>query len=128
MSESDRVVMITGAGSGIGAATAELFANLNSQLILIDIEEDSLKDISAKLKEKAAGIIPMIVDVSSPEQVQNCIKKIEMQFGKLDVLVNNAGISNRALLNTADHTLEDWDRVIAVNQSGVFFCMKYALQ
>ncbi len=124
----DKIVIITGAGSGIGAATAKLFAKNGAIVIVSDINEANANLICEQIKN-AGGIAEMILtNVTKFEEVEKLVAEVVAKHGRLDVIVNNAGIANKQLLRTAEHTLEDWENVVAVNQTGVFYCMKIALQ
>jgi len=116
--------VITGAGSGIGAATVRFFAKKEAYVVLADISLEKMVDI--------ADSIPMEcmiqkTDVSQYDQMQSLAGAVIKKYGQIDVWVNNAGIGPTQMLKTADHSLQDWERVIAVNQSGVFYGMKVAL-
>lgn len=124
MSFKEKVIVITGAGSGIGAATVRFFAKKEAYVVLADISLEKMVDI--------ADSIPMEcmiqkTDVSQYDQMQSLAGAVIKKYGQIDVWVNNAGIGPTQMLKTADHSLEDWERVIAVNQSGVFYGMKVAL-
>ncbi len=124
MSFKEKVIVITGAGSGIGAATVRFFAKKEAYVVLADISLEKMVDISDS--------IPMLcmiqkTDVSQYDQMQSLAGAVIKKYGQIDVWVNNAGIGPTQMLKTADHSLQDWERVIAVNQSGVFYGMKVAL-
>ena len=124
MSFKEKVIVITGAGSGIGAATVRFFAKKEAYVVLADISLEKMVDI--------ADSIPMEcmiqkIDVSQYDQMQSLAGAVIKKYGQIDVWVNNAGIGPTQMLKTADHSLQDWERVIAVNQSGVFYGMKVAL-
>ncbi|MDA7501678.1 glucose 1-dehydrogenase [Chitinophagales bacterium] len=123
----DKVVVITGGGSGIGAATAKLFAKEKAKLAIVEINPQNGQAIAADLKALGAEFEIFKADVSNYKQVESVFQQVIERFGAVDVLVNNAGIGNKNPAKTADHTLEDWDNVIAVNQHGVFYCMKVVL-
>ena len=128
MEVKDKVVLITGAGAGIGAASAKLFAQQGATVVVSDIKlKKAQRTVDAITAEKGSAIA-MQLNVIQHEEVATLIKNIVGKYGRLDVIVNNAGIGPRQTLKLADATLEDWDKVIAVNQTGVFYCMKYALQ
>ena len=128
MSLENKVVIVTGAGSGIGAATAKLFASKKAKVIISDVNESNANKISSEIKE-AGGIADTILcNVTEFNQVDGLIKETIAMHGQLDVFVNNAGIGNKHFYKTAEHTVEDWEQVIAVNQTGVFYGMKLALQ
>ena len=128
MNFENQVVIITGAGSGIGAATALQFGDYGATVIVSDINETEAQNVVRSITEKGGKAEAVKTDVSSFEQVKNLVKNTVEKHSKLDILVNNAGIGPRQMLKAGDHTLEDWDRVIAVNQTGVFYGMKCALQ
>ncbi len=119
----DKVVIVTGAGSGIGAATAKLFASRGARVVLTDINSSAIEDIAKSLNNAVA----VAADVSNYDEVRSLISTVIKQHGRLDIMVNNAGIGPKEMNRTSEHTLEDWDSVIAVNQTGVFYCMKLAL-
>ncbi|WP_299897471.1 SDR family NAD(P)-dependent oxidoreductase [uncultured Aquimarina sp.] len=128
MQVQNKIVIVTGAGSGIGAATAKHFAKHKATVIVSDIKEGKAKRTADQILDEGgkAAVIP--ANVASYEEVETLITKTVDQFGQLDVMVNNAGIGPRNMSKTAEYTLQDWDNVIAVNQTGVFYCMKLALQ
>lgn len=128
MNVKDKIVIITGAGSGIGAASALLFAEHGAKVIVSDLNFDSAQRVALAISEKGFPASATQTDVSKYEDVENLIHETVNDFGRLDVIVNNAGIGPRKMAKVEDHTLDDWDRVIAVNQTGVFYCMKLALQ
>lgn len=123
MNVKDKIVIITGAGSGIGAASARLFAQHGATVVVSDINIENAEKVASEIQ----GAIAIKTDVAKYGEVENLINTVVAKYGRLDVMVNNAGIGPREMKKTAEHTLEDWDRVIAVNQTGVFYCMKLAL-
>jgi len=124
MKVKDKVVIVTGAGSGIGAATAKLFTDHGAKVVVSDINLNAAQQVADGLDEAFA----IKTDVSKYEEVESLINQTVEKYGRLDVMVNNAGIGPEEMNKTAEHTLEDWDSVIAVNQTGVFYCMKLALK
>ena len=128
MDVKDKIVIVTGAGSGIGAATAKHFAKYGAKVVVSDIDLDSAKKVADEIVTNFGESLPIKANVAVFEEVENLIQHTVTVFGKLDVIVNNAGIGPRNLLKTGDATLKDWDVVIAVNQTGVFYCMKLAIQ
>ena len=128
MQVENKVVIVTGAGSGIGKATALHFAHHKSNVIVSDINLEAAQKVVDEILANNGKSIAIKTNVANFNEVEDLIKQTVVQFGQLDVMVNNAGIGPEKLLKTADSTLEDWDAVIAVNQTGVFYCMKLALQ
>ncbi|SEK33294.1 NAD(P)-dependent dehydrogenase, short-chain alcohol dehydrogenase family [Aquimarina amphilecti] len=128
MQVKDKIVIVTGAGSGIGAATAKHFAKHHATVIVSDIKEEKAKTTVEQIKQEGGKAVVITANVAKYEDVEQLISETVSQFGQLDVIVNNAGIGPRNMSKTAEYTLEDWDSVIAVNQTGVFYCMKLALQ
>ncbi len=122
----DKIVLVTGAALGIGKAAAQAFAGLGAKLALADIHEKEGKKVLAELQAEGAEAFFMQTDVADYEVVKAFVAKTVETFGGLDIALNNAGIGSE-LRRTADFQLEDWDRVIAVNQTGVFYCMKEEL-
>jgi len=123
----EKVVLITGAAGGIGRAIAKKFASDKAKLALNDIPqaEGELKKVVEELKKEGVEIKYFLADISKYEEVERMMEDIKKEFGRLDVLVNNAGnIADRTL---AKMTKEEWQKVIDVNLTGVFNCSKLAL-
>ena len=127
MQVKDKVVIITGAGSGIGEASAKLFAEHGAKVVVSDINLANVERVKAEITEGGGVAIAVQTDVTKYEQVEILINTAVEIFQKLDVMVNNAGIGGKEQHKTAQHTLDDWHNVIAVNQTGVFYGMKRAL-
>jgi NAD(P)-dependent dehydrogenase (short-subunit alcohol dehydrogenase family) len=117
-----KVAIITGAGSGMGAATAELFHREGAKLVLVDVSGQQ-EDVAKRLGD---GVIAVHADVSRESDVEAMVEAALGTFGKLDVLYNNAGIDGLQA-RTADYTKEAWDQVIAVNLNGPFLGMRYGI-
>jgi NAD(P)-dependent dehydrogenase (short-subunit alcohol dehydrogenase family) len=128
MEVKNKIVIVTGAGSGIGKATAIHFAKYGATVVVSDRKLDTAKKVANTIVTNGGKALPIEADVSKFNEIENLVSKTVKEFGQLDVIVNNAGIGPKNLLKTGDATLEDWDKVIAVNQTGVFYCMKVALQ
>ena len=124
----NKIVVVTGAGSGIGAATAELMAANGAVVVASDINPKSLQKIVDRINNAGGSASGLKADVSKFGEVEQLIGYAVKEHGRLDVLVNNAGIGGKNQNKTHKHTLEDWHDVIAVNQTGVFYGMKLALQ
>lgn len=123
----DKVALITGAGSGIGRATALLFAREGAEVVVVDYNEDTARETVDLIKKDGGEAIFIKADVSKSGEVQNMIKETVKKYGKIDVLYNNAGIEGEQA-PTAECSEENFDRVIAVNLKGEFLGMKYGIQ
>lgn len=122
-----RTALITGASRGIGAAIAEAFAQNGYNLILTcDKTFDRLTSLSVRLAD-TYGIkcIPLQTDMGNASCVEELFSRLEMEYGRLDVLVNNAGISYIGLLH--EMPIAEWERIISVNLSSCFYTCKYAI-
>lgn len=120
----DKVAIITGAGRGIGKATALKFAQEGAKLLISDVNEADLETAAGEIEEAGGKVVTMKVDVTSRQQVKEMVDKAVRVFGRLDILVNNAGITSDNQLYKM--TEEQWDKVIAVNLKGVFNCAQAA--
>jgi len=127
MEVKNKIVIVTGAGSGIGKAAAIHFASYGATVVVSDINFDSAKKVADQIVTNGGESLPIKTDVTKFQEVEDLVNQTLSSFERLDVIVNNAGIGP-ILLPTHKAKLEDWDRVIAVNQTGVFYCMKVALQ
>jgi NAD(P)-dependent dehydrogenase (short-subunit alcohol dehydrogenase family) len=124
MNFKDKVVIITGAGRGIGLATAKKFASLGAIIVLADIKQDELDQGVAEVKKAGApDAWGSLCDVSVETQVVATISGAIQRFGKLDVIVNNAGLMMFKPLE--EQTLEDWQKIFSVDLFGAFFFIKH---
>lgn len=122
----DRICIVTGAASGIGKAAAVRLAEEGARVALFDIQDDAGRALAAELEGRGLPARYWHVDVSSEVAVKGAIDGVANHFGGLHVLVNNAGIAG-ASAPTHELREADWDRVLAVNVKGVFFCTKHAI-
>ena len=123
----EKVVLITGSSKGIGKATAIEFAKIGGYKVVINYltDRENAEKLSSYLKQEyKIETLVIKADVSNEEQVRNMIQEIIDKFGKIDVLVNNAGIAIDKELE--DRTVEDWKRTLEVNTIGTFLVSKYA--
>ena len=120
----EKVAIITGAGAGIGEATALLFAKEGASVCCVDLAETGQK-IAQKIKGSGGKSLFVKADVSKPVDAKRIIDKTIETFGKIDILFNNAGI---VVPGRVDNTsIEDWDKTMAVNVRGIFLLSKYAI-
>ena len=110
---SGRVVLVTGAARGIGRTIAETFAREGAHVVAMDLDADAL----AGMEQDSHAALALPCDITDPAQVREAVAAIEERFGRLDVLINNAGINAEGPLETFDPEL--WDRLFAVNVRGV---------
>jgi 3-oxoacyl-[acyl-carrier protein] reductase len=123
----DKVVLVTGSAQGIGRAIALKFAKEGAKIALNDIEaqKENLEKVKEEIERLGSRANCYFADITKYEEVEKMMKEIEKDFGRLDVLVNNAGIIKDATL--AKMSVEDWKKVIDVDLNGVFNCTKAAL-
>lgn len=122
----DKVTVVTGAASGIGLATAVAFAEKGAKVVLSDYDSEKGEARTNELKEKGHDVLFIKTDVSKEQEVKELIEKTVDQFGRIDVIVNNAGVGAQGDMHeTSD---EEYKRVISINQDGVFYGSKYAVQ
>ncbi|MFD0931126.1 SDR family oxidoreductase [Psychroflexus salinarum] len=122
----NKVVIITGASSGIGKATALAFSNEGAKLVLSDVQDDEGETLAEEIRKKGNECIYMHCDISKPADVQKMVKESVKKFGRLDIAYNNAGIEGKMGF-TADGSEENFDRIIGINLKGVWACMKYEI-
>jgi NAD(P)-dependent dehydrogenase (short-subunit alcohol dehydrogenase family) len=118
----DKVVIVTGASSGIGRALAEVFSAAGAKVVLAARNQDKLEAIASLLPHEK---LVVCTDVSKEEDCQNLVEQTIQKFGQIDILINNAGISMRALFRDVD--LEVLHKLMDVNFWGAVYCTKYAL-
>jgi NAD(P)-dependent dehydrogenase (short-subunit alcohol dehydrogenase family) len=118
-----KVALITGAGSGIGQATSRIFAREGAKLVLADVVEDGGHRTLKMVQDLGTDAIFVKCDVSKWSDVDGAVNKAVQTYGRIDCAFNNAGIEGKGG-NTHECTQENWDRVIAINLTGVWLCMK----
>ncbi|SES40880.1 NAD(P)-dependent dehydrogenase, short-chain alcohol dehydrogenase family [Psychrobacillus sp. OK032] len=122
----DKVAVVTGGASGIGLATVKAFLDKGAKVVIADYNEEAGKAVEQQLKEKHENVLFVQTNVADEQSVENAVKTAVDTFGQLDVIFNNAGIGIQK--PTHELTDEEYKRVIAVNQDGVFYGIKYALR
>ena len=124
----DKVVQITGAGSGIGRATAIKFAREGAKVVVADLNGETADETAAIIKQAGGQALPVAVNVAVPADVEKMLESTITEFGNLDCAFNNAGIDQSGR-ETADQLDTDtWDRILDVNLKGVFLCMHVQLR
>jgi len=123
---NSKVVIITGAGSGIGQAAARLFAEAGATVYGADMDADGLRNTEKLVADDGGTFYSQRADISSEGDVRGFIARVEAEQGRLDIACNNAGIAGSLHL-LEDYPTEQFDRVVAVNLRGVFLSMKYEL-
>jgi NAD(P)-dependent dehydrogenase (short-subunit alcohol dehydrogenase family) len=121
-----RSCVVTGAGSGIGRATATRFATEGARLVATDIEASGLAELQAELAHGEAELEIIVGDVSDPQDAQAMIQCAMDSYGRIDVLVANAGVI--PLLDVVTATPQDWDEVMNIDGRGMFLTCKYAIE
>lgn len=120
---TDKVVLITGAGAGLGYACATAFANAGAKLVVTDISQEALDRAVQELHFSGAEVLGLLKDVSDSADVDAMLKAIIAHYGRLDIAVNNAGIAT-PLQEFHEVSEDQFDRVMAVNLKGVWLCMQ----
>ena len=121
---NEKVVLITGASSGIGSATAKLFASKGAHVVLAARREKELSELVAEIEAKGGKASAVKTDVSKSKDVEQMVAHTIQVFGRLDYAVNNAGIEGQ-LGGITDLSEADWDSVMDINVKGIFLSMKY---
>lgn len=121
----DKIAIVTGAASGMGACTAELFAKEGAKVMLTDVTEDDGQAVAARIEASGGAARFLRHDVSSEDDWQSVVAETVSAWGGLDVLVNNAGLSGS---DPDIFSTEVWDRMMGVNAKGVFLGMKHGVQ
>ncbi|MEX0883213.1 MAG: SDR family NAD(P)-dependent oxidoreductase [Cyclobacteriaceae bacterium] len=124
----DQVAVITGAADGIGKGIAERLAQEGAHVALWDLKEEKLRQIKQDWQKKGIQVEVYFVDISQEEAVASAFQKVVADFGKIDILVNSAGIVGPTQTKITDYPTEDFDRIYAVNLRGSFLTCKYALK
>lgn len=120
-----RIALVTGGGSGIGAEVAQALANDGWKVVITGRRQEALESVISKSKKSSGELIAVTADVTDEKSVKNLFSEIKDKFGRLDLLFNNAGTGAPAV-EIDQLSLDDWNKVVAVNLTGVFLCTKEA--
>jgi len=123
----EKVALVTGAGGGMGLASAKAFAEAGASVVLVDINGEAVKEEAEKLKDQGFQALAIECDVSEEEQVKAMVEETVETFGSLDAAFNNAGVNTNYSIDTAEVTFEGYNRIMDTNLRGVWLCMKYEL-
>ena len=122
----DKVAIITGAAKGIGENVAKLFAREGARVVVTNVSEEEAKKVAAEINSEGHEAIFVKLDVSKEEDWKRAMDATVEKYGKLNILVNNAGVSLGK--NIEETTREEWDRVMDINSTGVFLGTKYGIE
>lgn len=126
MDLNEKVAIITGGASGIGLATVSAFIEKGAKVVIADFNEPSGKAIEKELLDLGGEVYFIRVNAADEKSVENMVKETIKKYGRLDIMINNAGIGAQGA--THELSYSDYHKVIAVNQDGVFFGAKYAIR
>jgi NAD(P)-dependent dehydrogenase (short-subunit alcohol dehydrogenase family) len=126
MQLAEKVALVTGAGSGIGEATAILFAEEGAKVGCLGRTADELEKVVSNIESKGGEAIPLVADISIPDEMEQATKKLVDRFGRLDIVFANAGI-NGVWAPLEDLSPDEWDKTIDINLKGTFLTTKYAV-
>lgn len=124
---ASKTAFVTGAASGIGRGTARLFASRGYAVALVDLAEQGLRETEAMIREAGGECAPFVCDVADDASVKAAVDGAVAHFGKIDAAFNAAGIDGDVGKLTAECSLENWHRVIGIDLTGVFHCMRHQI-
>lgn len=122
----NKVAIVTGAASGIGLATVKAFVAKGAKVVLADYDVEDGQKVTQELADQGYDVLFIDVDVSNEQNVKAMVDQTVAKYGQLDVIINNAGIGHQGQMHETSDA--DYQRVIAINQDGVFYGCKYAVQ
>ncbi|MDP6559167.1 MAG: glucose 1-dehydrogenase [Candidatus Binatia bacterium] len=121
----DKVIIVTGGGLGIGRAYSKGLANEEAKVVVADIQVEAARQVADEIKKDGGDALPIAVDVTSPEKTREMAETAVKHYGRIDVLVNNAGLYSALTKKSfMEIPVEEWDRVMAVNVKGLFLCVQ----
>lgn len=121
-----KVAVITGGNSGVGEATAKLFAKEGATVVITARREAALEKVAEEIKAAGGEVYAVSTDISKPEDPEKLMEAVIEKYGKIDILVNNAGVLEAGLKPIDRYTDEDLDRIVETNQKGTMRCMRAA--
>ncbi|MFC4022291.1 SDR family NAD(P)-dependent oxidoreductase [Oceanobacillus longus] len=122
-----KVAIITGAGSGMGAEQARLFGKEGAKVVGADMNVEALQKVVDEIKADGGDAIAIKLNISSPEEWENAIHTAVETYGKVNVLVNTAGVAGPFVAKAHEHDPDEWDKLLAINLKGSFLGSKYAI-
>lgn len=120
-----RVALVTGGGSGIGRAAAELFAAEGAAVGVVDLRSEAAEEVAESIVSSGGRAVPIAANVADGAQIRDGVDRVVAAFGRLDAVYNNAGVFSSG--SVADAGEDDWDRCFAVNVRGTFLCSRAAI-
>lgn len=123
---AEKIVLITGAGGGIGRVIAEAYAEAGALPVIVDKNEDGLEETAELLQDKGYDSLSFVTDISKPEEVVQLMRDVETMLGGLDIVINNAGFG--IWKSPLELTIDEWDSVINTNLRGTFLCSREAVK
>lgn len=123
---TNRVALVTGAASGIGKAIAQRLASEGAAVLVTDVQDDAGAEVAQGIVEEGGRASYAHLDVTKEGEWRNAVRAAVDQFGRLDILVNNAGLGDLAAIE--ETSMEDWNRTVSIDQTGVFIGMKSAAE
>lgn len=118
-----KVALITGASSGLGVEFAKVLSSKGANIALLARRKDKLEETKNMVEKNGVKAIAVSCDITDEKQIENAVKEVIKEFGRIDVLINNAG--NCFVKSTIEMTMEDWKKVMDINMDGVFFMTKH---
>lgn len=120
-----KVAIVTGAGSGIGRATAQMFAREGAAVGVLDVRGEAAEEVASQIRAAGGSALGLAADVTDDAQVRTATEAVRAEFGELSVLYNNAGIGSTGAVDVAEE--DDWDRCFDINVKGTFLCSRAAV-
>lgn len=121
-----KVAIITGGNSGVGAATAKLFAKEGAKVVITARRDAPLKEVASEIMADKGDVLPVVTDISKKGDAEKLVAKAVEVYGKLDILINNAGVLEEGLKPIDRFSDDDLDRIVDINEKGTMYCMRAA--